>query len=52
MNSKCQQTLSFITFLINSRYILLGASLVPYLKHHPNRKVFPALFLWSMKAGP
>ena len=37
-------TLIFITFLINSRYILLGASLVPYLRHHPNRKVFPALF--------
>jgi len=37
-------TLIFITFLINSRYILLGATLVPYLRHLPNRKVFTALF--------
>lgn len=37
-------TLIFITFLINSRYILLGATLVPYLRHLLNRKVFPALF--------
>lgn len=36
--------LMFITFLINSRHLLMGASLVPYLRHLPNRKVFPALF--------
>ena len=36
--------LMFITFLVNSRHLLMGASLVPYLKHLPNRKVFPALF--------
>lgn len=36
--------LIFITFLINSRHLLMGASLVPYLRHLPNKKVFPALF--------
>lgn len=36
--------LMFITFLINSRHLLMGASLVPYLKHLPNKTVFPALF--------
>src|SRR5690554_6366475 len=33
--------LMFITFLVISRHLLMGASLVPYLKHLPNRKVFP-----------
>ncbi|MEB3767897.1 AzlC family ABC transporter permease [Acinetobacter sp. MD2] len=36
--------LMFITFLVNSRHLLMGASLVPYLKHLPNSKAFPALF--------
>lgn len=36
--------LMFITFLVNSRHLLMGASLVPYLKHLPNSKVYPALF--------
>jgi len=36
--------LIFITFLVNSRHLLMGASLVPYLRHLPNRQVFPALF--------
>ncbi|SDY47561.1 AzlC family ABC transporter permease [Acinetobacter kyonggiensis] len=36
--------LMFITFLVNSRHLLMGASLVPYLRHLPNRQVFPALF--------
>lgn len=45
--------LMFITFLVNSRHLLMGASLVPYLRHLPNRKVFPALFFmcdesWAM----
>ncbi|MEB3752894.1 AzlC family ABC transporter permease [Acinetobacter sp. MD2(2019)] len=45
--------LMFITFLVNSRHLLMGASLVPYLKHLPNSKVFPALFFmcdetWAM----
>ena len=42
-----------ITFLINSRHLLMGAALAPYLKHLPKRKVLPALFLmcdesWAM----
>lgn len=36
--------LMFITFLINSRHLLMGASLVPYLRHLPNKTVYPALF--------
>lgn len=45
--------LMFITFLVNSRHLLMGASLVPYLKHLPNKKVLPALFFmcdesWAM----
>ena len=36
--------LMFVTFLVNSRHLLMGASLVPYLRHLPNRQVFPALF--------
>src|SRR5919106_550806 len=42
-----------ITFLINSRHLLMGAALAPHLKHLPKRKVLPALFLmcdesWAM----
>jgi predicted branched-subunit amino acid permease len=33
-----------ITFLVNSRHLLMGASLVPYLRHLPNKQIFPALF--------
>ncbi|MGE8558542.1 MAG: branched-chain amino acid ABC transporter permease [Acinetobacter sp.] len=36
--------LMFITFLVNSRHLLMGASLVPYLRHLPNKTVFTALF--------
>lgn len=36
--------LMFITFLINSRHLLMGASLAPYLRHLPDRQVYPALF--------
>lgn len=36
--------LVFITFLVNCRHLLMGASLVPYLRHLPNKTVFPALF--------
>ena len=36
--------LMFITFLVNSRHLLMGASLAPYLRHLPNKTVFPALF--------
>lgn len=34
-----------ITFLINSRHLLMGAVLAPHLQHLPQRKVLPALFL-------
>ena len=34
-----------LTFLINSRHILMGAALAPSLRHLPRRKVLPALFL-------
>lgn len=36
--------LMFITFLVNSRHLLMGASLAPYLRHLPNRTAFSALF--------
>ena len=36
--------LMFITFLINSRHLLMGASLAPYLRHLPDHQVYPALF--------
>jgi 4-azaleucine resistance transporter AzlC len=34
-----------ITFLVNSRHLLMGAALTPFLRHLPRRKVFMALFL-------
>jgi 4-azaleucine resistance transporter AzlC len=34
-----------ITFLVNSRHLLMGAALAPYLAGLPKRLVFPALFL-------
>ncbi|ASK28387.1 branched-chain amino acid ABC transporter permease [Neisseria chenwenguii] len=42
-----------VTFMINSRHILMGAALAPYLKHTPLKKVIPALFFmcdesWAM----
>jgi 4-azaleucine resistance transporter AzlC len=45
-----------ITFLINSRHLLMGAALASHLKHLPKRKVLPALFLmcdesWAMGLG-
>ncbi|MGO4831752.1 AzlC family ABC transporter permease, partial [Rhizobiaceae sp. 2RAB30] len=33
-----------ITFLVNSRHLLMGAALAPMLRHLPKRKVLPALF--------
>lgn len=33
-----------MTFMINSRHILMGAALAPYLKHLPLKKAMPALF--------
>lgn len=45
--------LVFLTFLVNSRHLLMGASLVPYLRHLPNKTVYTALFFmcdesWAM----
>ncbi len=42
-----------MTFLINSRHLLMGAALVPYLDKLPRRVVYPALFFmvdenWAM----
>jgi 4-azaleucine resistance transporter AzlC len=34
-----------VTFLVNSRHILMGAALAPYLRHLPKWKIFSALFL-------
>ncbi|WP_430472108.1 AzlC family ABC transporter permease [Wielerella bovis] len=38
-------TIITMTAMINSRHILMGAAFVPYLRHLPRRKIFPALFL-------
>lgn len=42
-----------MSFLVNSRHILMGAAFAPYLRHLPRRQVIPALFLmcdesWAM----
>lgn len=42
-----------MTFLINSRHLLMGAVLAPHLRHLPKRQALPALFLmcdesWAM----
>ncbi|MBC9179790.1 AzlC family ABC transporter permease [Pseudoroseomonas ludipueritiae] len=34
-----------ITFLVNSRHILMGAALAPAIQHLPRRKALPVLFL-------
>ncbi len=36
-----------ITFLVNSRHLLMGAALAPFLRHLPKRKVLPALFVMT-----
>lgn len=36
--------IALMTFLVNSRHILMGASLTPYLKEMPKKKVLFALF--------
>ncbi|MCA0002712.1 AzlC family ABC transporter permease, partial [Mesorhizobium sp. B264B2A] len=33
-----------VTFLVNSRHLLMGAALAPFLRDLPRRKVFSALF--------
>ncbi|MGE7958568.1 AzlC family ABC transporter permease [Pseudomonas sp. NPDC089530] len=42
-----------MTLLVNSRHLLMGATLAPYLQHLPLRKALPSLFLmcdesWAM----
>lgn len=42
-----------VTFMINTRHILMGAAFAPYIRHLPPRRLFPALFLmtdesWAM----
>ena len=42
-----------MTLLVNSRHLLMGAALAPWVKHIPARKIFPSLFLmcdesWAM----
>lgn len=42
-----------MTFLVNSRHLLMGAVLAPFLQHMPRRKAVPALFFmcdesWAM----
>lgn len=42
-----------ITFLVNSRHLLMGAALAPFIQHLPKRQAFPALFFmcdesWAM----
>jgi 4-azaleucine resistance transporter AzlC len=45
--------LAAMTFLVNSRHLLMGAALAPFIQHLPKRKAFPALFFmcdesWAM----
>jgi 4-azaleucine resistance transporter AzlC len=40
-------TIALVTLLINSRHIVMGASLTPYLRDLPKRKVLPALFFMA-----
>jgi len=40
-------TIVLITFLINSRHIVMGAALTPYIQNLPKRKVIPALFFMA-----
>lgn len=37
-------TIVLVSLLVNSRHLVMGASLAPYLSHLPARKVLPALF--------
>ncbi|MCD0503822.1 AzlC family ABC transporter permease [Bordetella petrii] len=36
-----------VTFLVNSRMLVMGAALTPFLRHLPKRKVLPSLFLMT-----
>ena len=42
-----------VTFMINSRHILMGAAIAPYMRDMPLKKAMPALFVmcdesWAM----
>lgn len=46
-------TIIAVTFMINTRHILMGAAFAPHLKHLPMKKLLPALFFmadecWAM----
>lgn len=46
-------TILLVSILVNSRHLVMGASLTPYIRHLPRRKALPALFLmcdesWAM----
>lgn len=36
-----------ITFLVNSRHLLMGAALAPQIKHLPKRQILPALYVMT-----
>lgn len=36
-----------ITFLVNSRHLLMGAAIAPFIRHLPKRKALPALFVMT-----
>lgn len=40
-------TIILMTFLINSRHIIMGAALTPYIKNLPRRQILPALFFMA-----
>jgi len=40
-------TIILITFLINSRHLIMGAAITPYIQHLPKRKIIPALFFMA-----
>ncbi|MBO9539310.1 AzlC family ABC transporter permease [bacterium] len=45
-----------MTFLVNCRHLLMGATLAPFIQHLPKRKAIPALFFmcdesWAMALG-
>lgn len=39
-----------VTFLVNSRHLLMGMALAPLIRHLPKRQALPALFLMCDEA--
>lgn len=37
----------FVTLMVNSRHIIMGATLAPHIKHLPKRKIFTTLFFMA-----